>query len=108
MMELNLFPAETKASAQVLFVNFGEREQIYCLPIVSQLRKAGINTELYPDQSKMKKQLSYANSKAIPYVVLIGENEMNTGKLTVKNMTTGEQFETDTEHLIEKIKLITS
>lgn len=103
MNELNLFQTETKATTQVLFVNFGEREQNYCLPVVSKLRNAGINAELFPDQAKMKKQMGYANTKKIPYVVLIGENEMNSGKLTVKNMATGEQFESSVENLIKKI-----
>lgn len=103
MNELNLFITETKATTQVLFVNFGDREQHYCLPVVRKLRNAGINAELFPDQAKMKKQMGYANTKNIPYVVLIGENEMNSGKLTVKNMATGEQFESSVENLIKKI-----
>jgi histidyl-tRNA synthetase len=103
MLELNLFPIETSATTQVLFVNFGEKEQKYCLPLIQQLRLAGINTELYPDQAKMKKQMSYANNKKIPFVALVGENEMNTGVLTVKNMTSGEQFESTLDDLIKKI-----
>jgi histidyl-tRNA synthetase len=103
MLELNLFPAETSATTQVLFVNFGEREQKYCLPLVSKLRNAGINAELFPDQAKMKKQMSYANSKNIPFVVLIGENEMNSGTLTLKDMSSGEQVQTTLDLLIKKI-----
>jgi histidyl-tRNA synthetase len=103
MNELNLFQTETKATTQVLVVNFGDKEQKYCLPIVSKLREAGINAELYPEQAKMKKQMSYANSKNIPYVVLIGENEMQSGKMTVKEMAAGVQFETTIEELIKKI-----
>lgn len=88
---LNLYPKEATNTTQVLFINFGERETTYCLPFVSQLRKAGIRTELFPDKAKMKKQMGYANAKHIPFVVLAGENEMNEGKLTLKDMQTGEQ-----------------
>ena len=103
MLELNLFPAETKATTQVLFVNFGDKEQKYCLPIVNKLRNEGINTELFPDAAKLKKQMSYANNKNIPYVVLIGENEMNSGNMTVKEMTSGVQIEITLDDLIKKI-----
>ena len=103
MLELNLFPAETSATTQVLFVNFGEKEQKYCLPLVSKLRNAGINAELFPDQAKMKKQMSYANNKNIPFVVLVGENEMNSGTLTLKDMSSGEQVQTTLDLLIKKI-----
>ena len=88
---LNLYPKEATNATQVLFINFGEKETTYCLPFVSQLRKAGIRTELFPDKAKMKKQMGYANAKYIPFVVLAGENEMNEGKLTLKDMQTGEQ-----------------
>jgi histidyl-tRNA synthetase len=91
MLELNLFPDETASSTKVLLVNFGEKEQIYCLQLLTKLRKAGINSEMYPEPAKMKKQMTYANNKNIPYVVLIGENEMNAGTITAKNMETGEQ-----------------
>ena len=82
---LDLFPKEAVHTTQVLFINFGEKETAYCIPLVAQLRKAGIRTEIYPDSAKMKKQMGYANAKEIPFVVLVGENEMNTGKLTLKN-----------------------
>ena len=75
----------------MLFINFGEKEAAYCLPVVGKLRAAGIRTELFPDASKMKKQMSYANQKQIPFVALAGENEMNEGKFTLKNMLSGEQ-----------------
>ena len=88
---LNLYPKEATNATQVLFINFGEKETTYCLPFVSQLRKASIRTELFPDKAKMKKQMGYANAKHIPFVVLAGENEMNEGKLTLKDMQTGEQ-----------------
>lgn len=88
---LNLYPKEATNATQVLFINFGEKETTYCLPFVSQLRKAGIRTELFPDKAKMKKQMGYANAKHISFVVLAGENEINEGKLTLKDMRTGEQ-----------------
>ncbi|MBQ2215925.1 MAG: histidine--tRNA ligase, partial [Prevotella sp.] len=100
---LDLFPKEAVHTTQVLFINFGEKETAYCIPLVAQLRKAGIRTEIYPDSAKMKKQMGYANAKEIPYVVLVGENEMNTGKLTLKNMTTGEQTQVDINELIEQV-----
>ena len=88
---LDLYPEEAENSTQVLFINFGENETDYCLPIIADLRKNGIKTEIYPDSAKMKKQMSYANSKRIPFVALAGENEINTNQITVKNMITGEQ-----------------
>jgi histidyl-tRNA synthetase len=92
MSELKLFPDETTSLTKVLLVNFGEKEQIYCLQLLNKLRQAGINSEMYPEPAKMKKQMTYANNKHIPYVLLIGENEMNAGTITVKNMETGEQL----------------
>lgn len=88
---LDLYPKESITGTQVLFINFGEKETEYCLPIVAKARENGIRTEIYPDTSKMKKQMGYANAKQIPYVVLAGENEMEQGKITLKNMITGEQ-----------------
>ncbi|MEZ5083455.1 MAG: histidine--tRNA ligase [Bacteroidales bacterium] len=92
MLELNLFPTDTVETTQVLFVNFGEKEQNHCLPLLAELRKAGINAELFPEPDKMKKQMTYANNKKVPYVILIGENEMSAGSLTVKDMRSGEQL----------------
>ena len=89
---------------QLLFINFGEKETAYCLPFVAQARTAGIRTEIFPDAAKMKKQMSYANAKEIPFVALAGENEMAQGKLTLKNMTTGEQTLVTPEELIAQIK----
>ncbi len=100
---LDLYPKETVCSTQVLFVNFGEAELMYSLPAVSACRKAGVRTEIYPDKAKMKKQMSYANAKHIPYVVIVGENEMNEGKMMLKNMETGEQSLVDTEELISRL-----
>ena len=74
-----------------MFVNFGEKEEEYLLPIVSKARTAGIRVELYPESAKMKKQMSYADAKKIPYVAIVGENEINEGKINLKNMVTGEQ-----------------
>lgn len=92
LLDNNLYPEFKGDSTQVLFVNFGEKEQDYCLPLLFQLRDADINTEIYPDAgAKMKKQMKFANDKNIPYVVMVGSNEMESGKLTVKNMESGEQ-----------------
>jgi len=88
---LDLYPKDSLQTTQVLFINFGEKETAYCLPILAQLRHAGIRAEIYPDAAKMKKQMSYANAKHIPFVALAGENEMAEQKLTLKNMETGEQ-----------------
>ena len=88
---LDLYPKEAVNSTQVLFINFGETETAYCLPIVGKLRQAGIRSEIFPDKAKMKKQMSYANAKNIPFVVLAGENEMAAGKVTLKNMESGDQ-----------------
>ena len=97
---LDLYPQEAVNATQLLFTNFGERETAYCLPIVTACRKAGIRCEMYPDKAKMKKQMSYANAKNI---ALVGENEMAENKLTLKNMTTGEQKLLTAEQLIEEI-----
>ncbi|MBQ5980927.1 MAG: histidine--tRNA ligase [Prevotella sp.] len=100
---LDLYPKETIHATQVLFINFGEKETAFCIPLIAQLRKAGIKTEIYPDAVKMKKQMSYANAKQIPFVVLVGENEMNTGKVTLKNMSTGEQMQVGVDEIIEQV-----
>ena len=100
---LDLYPKEAVNSTQVLFINFGEKETAYCLPIVSKVRQAGIRTEIFPDKAKMKKQMSYANAKNIPFVVLAGENEMAAGKVTLKNMESGEQTLVSAEELIAAI-----
>ena len=91
-------------STQVLFINFGEKETAYCLPIVSASRAAGMRTEIFPDKAKMKKQMSYANAKQIPFVVLAGENEMTAGKVTLKNMESGEQTLVTAEELVAAVK----
>lgn len=88
---LDLYPKEAMNTTQLLFINFGEKETAYCLPIVNHARRCGIRTELYPDAVKMKKQMSYANANRIPFVALAGENEINERKITLKNMISGEQ-----------------
>lgn len=89
--QLELYPEAVTTATQILFINFGEKETEYCLPILSGLRASGIRAEIYPDAAKMKKQMQYANLKSIPYVALVGENEMAAGMVTLKNMATGEQ-----------------
>lgn len=101
---LDLYPKEAVNGTRLLFINFGEKETAYCLPVVKACRAAGINTEMYPDKAKMKKQMSYANAKAIPFVVLAGDNEMAENKVTLKNMETGEQKLVTTEELIAIVK----
>jgi histidyl-tRNA synthetase len=100
---LDLYPKDSLQTTQVLFINFGEAEARYCLNIINKVRANGIRAELYPDSTKMKKQMSYANAKAIPYVVLAGESEMAAGKVTLKNMETGEQQLVTPEELVEHI-----
>ncbi len=89
--QLDLYPKDALQTTQLLFVNFGEKEEAYLLPLVAQVRAVGIRTELYPESAKMKKQMGYADTKKIPYVAIVGETEMAEGKINVKNMITGEQ-----------------
>lgn len=104
--ELNLYPESVAASTTLLFVSFGEAEQNYCLPLLTKVRKAGINSEIYPEaKAKMKKQMGYADDKKIPFVVIVGGDEMQTGKLTLKNMTSGEQEKLTIDEVIKKLKL---
>ncbi|MBQ1201393.1 MAG: histidine--tRNA ligase, partial [Alistipes sp.] len=91
MVGLNLFPENLTAATKIVFVNLGEKEALASLALVNQLRQRGISAELYPDSAKMKKQMEYANRRQIPYVVIIGSNELEQGVATVKNMATGEQ-----------------
>ena len=101
---LDLYPKDSVSATQLLFINFGEKETEYCLPILSKVRASGIRSELYPDAAKMKKQMSYANAKHIPFVVLAGDNEIAAQKVTLKNMETGEQLLVTPEELIEKVR----
>jgi histidyl-tRNA synthetase len=98
--ELGLFPQSAESGTQVLFVNFGEKEATFCLPLLQQLRSAGISSELYPDAAKMKKQMAYANSRKVAFVVLTGEEEMLSGILTVKNMLSGDQQKVNSDELL--------
>ncbi|MCW3104043.1 MAG: Histidyl-tRNA synthetase [Bacteroidetes bacterium] len=103
--ELNLYPESVAASTKLLFVTFGEAEQGYCLPLLAQVRKAGINSEIYPDaNAKMKKQMGYADDKKVPFVVIVGSDEMQSGLLSLKNMASGEQEKLSIENIIEKLK----
>ena len=103
MQQLDLFPKDNMTTTQILFVNFGEKEEKYCLPLLKQLRAAGINTEIYPEAAKMKKQMGYADKKGIPYVVLVGETEMQEGVISLKNMSSGEQTNLHIEEVITKL-----
>ena len=100
---LDLYPKDSLQTTQVLFINFGEKETAYCLPVVAKVRQAGIRAEIFPDSTKMKKQMSYANAKQIPFVVLAGDNEIAEGKVTLKNMETGEQTLVSPDELIAKL-----
>ena len=102
--QLELYPKEAVNGTELLFINFGEKETAYCMPIAMAARKAGIRTEVYADAVKMKKEMSYANALSVPFVALAGENEMANGKVTLKNMTTGEQSLVTVEELISIIK----
>jgi len=101
--QLDLYPKEAVNGTQLLFVNFGEAEAAYVLPVLAQVRAAGIRTEIYPDAAKMKKQMSYANAKMVPFVAIVGENEMKEGKVMLKNMTSGEQSLVTPEELVAAI-----
>jgi histidyl-tRNA synthetase len=101
---LDCYPKDATNGTQLLFINFGEKETAYCLPAVAKAREAGIRTEIFPDSTKMKKQMSYANAKQIPFVALAGENEMAAGKLTLKNMESGEQSLVTIDEIIQTIQ----
>ena len=102
--QLDLYPKDSVTATQVLFINFGDQETAYCLPIINNVRAQGIRAEIFPDAAKMKKQMAYANAKQIPFVALAGENEIKEGKLTLKNMATGEQQMLTQEEVIEKLR----
>ncbi|WP_372751103.1 histidine--tRNA ligase [Labilibaculum sp.] len=101
--QMNKFPSNTGITTKVLFINFGEKEEAFCLPVLAKLRAKGINAEIYPGSAKMKKQMTYANNKNIPYVILVGESEIEEGVLSLKNMESGEQEKLTPEQLIEKL-----
>ncbi|MDX1365529.1 MAG: His/Gly/Thr/Pro-type tRNA ligase C-terminal domain-containing protein, partial [Arenibacter latericius] len=102
--ELNLFPDTITKSTEVLFINFGDNEALACLKAVQSLREHDVNAELYPDAAKMKKQMNYANRRAIPFVVLVGEEELKNNSFTLKNMATGEQTTLNLEQLVARFK----
>ena len=102
--QLDLYPKDALQTTQLLFVNFGATEEAYLLPLVAQVRAAGIRTELYPEAAKMKKQMGYADTKKIPFVAIVGETEMAEGKINLKNMLTGEQNMLTLEELVEILK----
>ncbi len=102
--QLDLYPKDASSSAQILFINFGEKEAAHCLRLATRMRQEGIRTEVYPDSVKMKKQMSYASSSKIPFVALIGENEMLSSTISLKNMETGEQKSVTLEEAISIIK----
>ena len=102
--QLDLYPKDALQTTQLLFVNFGATEEAYLLPLVAQVRTAGIRTELYPEAAKMKKQMGYADTKKIPFVAIVGETEMAEGKINLKNMLTGEQNMLTLEELVERLK----
>ena len=101
--QLDLYPKDALQTTQLLFVNFGSQEEAYLLPIVAKVRAAGIRTELYPESCKMKKQMSYADAKKIPFVAIVGETEMAEGKINLKNMLTGEQSMLTIDELIGRM-----
>ena len=102
--QLELYPEQVRVATQLLFVNFGDAEAAYSLPILAKVRQAGIRAEIYPDSAKMKKQMQYANVKQIPYVAIVGESEMAEGKVMLKDMTSGEQKLVTPEELVTLIK----
>jgi len=104
MEQLNLFPESALTSSKVLFTNFGSTEELYVLPVLSKLRNEGVSCEIYPEADKMKKQMNYANRKGIPFVVLAGESEIESGKLTLKNMESGEQQQLTPDELLSYFK----
>ena len=102
--QLDLYPKEAVNGTELLFINFGEKEAAFSMGILSKVRAAGIRAEIFPDAAKMKKQMSYANAKNIPFVAIVGENEMSEGKAMLKNMETGEQNLVSAEELIAAIR----
>lgn len=102
--QLELYPAHTAQTTELLFVNFGEKEVAFVLPVLQELRKAGVRAELYPDTAKMKKQMTYANNKGIAYVAIVGEDELAQGMILLKNMETGEQQSLTPEALLKQLR----
>ncbi len=103
MEQLYLYPKESATTTQILFVNFGDKEQVWCMKALSELRKAGISAEIFPESAKMKKQMTYANQRNIPFVALVGEQEIESGKITLKDMENGTQDNITVEEIIRKL-----
>jgi histidyl-tRNA synthetase len=101
--QLDRFPERGEMDTKVLFVNFGEKEVVYILPVLDKLRFRAIASELYPESAKMKKQMSYANNRSIPFVALVGEQEMADGLITLKEMETGKQERLTPDQLVERL-----
>ena len=100
---MNKYPESAGTSTKVMFVNFGQAEELYCLPLLGQLRKSGISAEIFPEAAKMKKQMSYADAKKIPFVAMVGENEMNENVIALKDMQTGEQVKVAAGDIVKVI-----
>ena len=101
--QLDLYPKEAQGGVKVLFLNLGEQEAQFCLKLLAELRAHGIPAEIYPDNAKMKKQMAYANAGAVPFVAIVGSNELAEGKVTLKNMETGEQQLIEASALVEAL-----
>lgn len=101
--QMDEFPKDTTETTKVMFVNFGEKEEMFCLPILAQLRANGIKAEIFPASQKMKKQMTYANNKNIPFVIMVGESEMEEGLVSLKDMESGEQVKLTPDQLVEKL-----
>jgi len=104
MEDLELFPKEVHATTKVLLLNFGQQSLSHSLNILSRLRAENIKSEIYPEDAKIKKQMNYANRKGVPFVLMIGENEINEGKYQLKNMETGEQLALDFDGIVTILK----
>ena len=102
--QLELYPKEAVNGTELMFVNFGDKEAAFSMSMLAKVRAAGIRAEIFPDAAKMKKQMSYANAKSVPFVAIVGENEMNEGKAMLKNMETGEQNLVSVEELIAALR----
>ncbi len=102
--QLELYPKDATSATRLLFINFGEREAAHCLKLATACRRAGIATEVYPDSVKMKKQMAYANAQQVPFVALVGETEMNEGRIALKDMLSGEQSILSLEEVVERLQ----
>ena len=101
--QLDLYPKEAQSGVKVLFLNLGEQEAQFCLKLLAELRAHGIPAEIYPDNAKMKKQMAYANANAVPFVAIVGSDELAQGKVTLKNMESGEQVLVNADKLVDSL-----